>query len=210
LLYRTVHVEEFAHGLRLSATDTYMLLESWVPERDFDLDPAPDRDELPERSAVAVDEYGRASNLLAHLLKLTTADDIKPIDMSVRLGVPVVGPAGGDALSFDGMDATAVVLEHPDHERVQLATCDGAYPSFQPLLDAWKPVRTDAIALNPVMVTKLAKVAKLHGDVPIKWRWGGNNKPAAVEMGSGEPLVSGLVMPSRWDFERNSPLGGDE
>lgn len=203
---RTVHIEQHTHGLRLSATDSYMILTTWVPEVDYHDDPEPDLDEAPDQQAVAIDTHDRGANLLAHLLKLTKAEDAKEIDVRVRLAVPVAGD-DENMVAFDGMEATAVVIDHPDHERVQLETYDGGYPDVKPLLARFKPVRTDAIALSHENVGRLVRVAKIHGsgvEHPMRWQWGGNNKMGGLEFGA-EPAVRGLLMPVRWDFERDAP-----
>lgn len=206
-LYRTVRVEEYLHGLRLSATDSYMILSAWVPERDHEYDPEPGLDEIPEHAATAWDVYQRAGNLLTHLLKLASGEGAKPIDVRVRLDQPLQ-PDDDDSMSFEGMEAVAVVIDHPDAERVQLVAIEGGYPDWRPLLTKFKAVRTEAIALNHELLARIVKVAKLHGsgvEAPIKWRWGGNGKAGYIEIGTGEPAVMGLIMPVSWDFERDRP-----
>lgn len=209
-LCRTVRVEQYLHGLRLSATDSYMVLTTWVPERDHELDDEPGLDELPDQAATAMDPHGRAKGLLAHLNNLSTAAekaDEPPLDVRVRLNVPIAS-SDPSVIAFEGMEAHAVTIEHPDHERVQLETYDGGYPYWRSIYQRFKPVRTDAIALNHELVGRLTKVAKLHGPgvlAPLKLTWGGNNKAAHVLIGPAQPTVTGLIMPVKWDFEKDQP-----
>jgi hypothetical protein len=201
-LYRTVHVEQYPHGLRLTATDSYMLLTAWVPERDFELDPPPDVDEVPDVTAVAMDVHGRCGTLLTHLLALSEAKDTKDIDLAFRI---LATTADREIMTFDGMAARAVICDHPDHERVQLDVFDGGVVDWRPLLTRFKPARTTNVALNPLLVGRIAKAAKLHdGAGPIKWWFGGADKAAQVEFGDS-PAISGLVMPTRWDFDKDAP-----
>lgn len=63
---------------------------------------------------------------------------------------------------------------------------------------------TYTAALNPDIVGRLAKLGKFHAAAPILWRFGGADQMAAVEV-PGDPAVTGVVMPVRWDFDRDRP-----
>src|SRR5687768_16742409 len=88
VLHRTVSIEAFPEGLRLVATDSFVLLRSWVPNLDHDLDPEPGLDEAPYATAVAMDPHGRAKGFLAHVLKLASDEvyDDDPLEVRVDLG----------------------------------------------------------------------------------------------------------------------------
>jgi hypothetical protein len=77
----------------------------------------------------------------------------------------------------------------------------GDYPSWRELTFGFKPVSTKAIALNPKVIARLAKLGKLHGSLPLVWRFHGPDKPALVDVGVEEhpvlPRVFGAVMPVR-------------
>lgn len=204
-LYRTVHVQQYPHGLRLSATDSYLLLHTYVPEVDYEYDPEPGFDEIPTASAVAIDRYNRAGGLLQYLLTLSKSDDHKGLECTVHLNVAWqpedVDPAEAQ---LDGFEALAVRIEYPDNERVQLPVYDGRFPNIGLLIQA-KAARTDGVALSQSMCARLGKAAAPHGDMTmVRCRFTGRNKPVLVEFGS-EPVVSGLAMPCRWDLESNTP-----
>ncbi len=214
-LNRTVSIEAFSTGVRLVATDSYVLLRSWVPnvENPFEREPA--LDEAPYATAVAMDPHGRAKNFLAHVLKLTRqaekADELPP---EVRMNLGVVDEVSSDVqASFAGLEARYVVLELVDDasERLKLLTYEGPFPEWRNLTFAPEP--TDAIALNPEIVGRLSTLAKYLPAVTLGFEWGGTLGVARMTARYGVddvpisdvPAVEGLVMPCRWDFDRNAP-----
>lgn len=204
-LQRTVHVQQYTHGLRLTATDTYLLLQAWVPEIGYEYEPEPELDEIPFASAVAIDRYSRAGGLLQYLLQLSRSDDHKGLETAVHLNVPWQPDEADPAdVQLDGFEALAVRIEYPDNERVQLPVYDGKFPKVAPLLGR-SASRTDGIALSQAMCARLGKAAAPHGETTlVRCRFTGRNKPVLVEFGS-DPVVTGLAMPCRWDLESDVP-----
>lgn len=205
-LNRTVFVEEHTGGVRLAATDSYMLLHCWVPDIEHDLDQAPGIDEVPISTATVMDPHGRAKGFLAHVLKLANQaeqDDLEPIDVRLRLNVLDTATRGQNV--FTGMEARSVILEQPDVERLQLDVYDGTYPAWRPILGNHRTISTELVALNPEIVGRLSKVGKIHPASTLGWRFGGPDRAAAVEIINSEPAVSGVVMPCRWDMTTNQP-----
>lgn len=90
-LDRTVEVEAYHEGLRVTATDGYVLLTSFVPNVDHKPSDEPDKGVAPYATAVAMDPHGRGRSLLAHVLKLAVAEAKNEtgaeLDVLVRLGV---------------------------------------------------------------------------------------------------------------------------
>jgi hypothetical protein len=204
-LWRTVCIQQYTHGLRLSATDSYMLLHAWVPEKDYEYDLEPELDEIPFATAVAIDQYSRGAGLLQYLLTLSKSEDHKGLEVTVHMNVPWqdddVDPADKQ---LDGFAALAVRIEYPDNERVQLPVYEGNYPTLAPLLGR-KGVRTEGVALAQRMCARLGKAAAPHGELAlVRCRFTGRNKPVLVEFGD-EPTVRGLAMPCRWDLETDEP-----
>lgn len=198
-LRRTVYIELYPEGVRLTATDSYVLLTTFVPNlghEGFDVD-VPDIDEAPVHVAVAIDEHGRGRGLLGHLLGLAGAADKKDAPMpEVRLSLGVMEAADDEARpTFDGFAVPWVVLEHPDHERVKLRTYEGDFPTYRGLIAQHKRKRTDVVALNPDIIGRLAKLGKYHPYAPLEWCFGGADKVAALRIGDHHPMISGLVMP---------------
>ena len=202
---RTVSIEQYHDGVRLAATDSYILLHTWVPSVDDELAPEPQPDEAPEAVAVAQDPHGRAKGFMAHVLRLAEDDDYEEaVEIRLRLGVPVE-TRDKSAMAFDGMDPTCVVVEHPDHERLTLDTFDGPYPNWRKVTGDFHAETTDAVAFHPERIAALSKLGKWHGDRPLIWRFGGRQRTALFEVGESFPFVAGAAMPVRWDLDRNAP-----
>jgi hypothetical protein len=204
-LDRTVSIEAYPEGLRIAATDSYVLLHAWVPNVDHDLDPEPDFDEAPYARAVAFDPHGRGKGFLAHALKLAAEaekTDHAPPEIRVELGVT---DEDDDSTVLPGLAALYVVLELPDAERLKLPTYEGTYPNWRSLASSFEARTTKAIALGPTIVGRLAKLGKVQPGSLLGFEWAGEERAARVELINSDPHVDGLVMPCRWDFDRNAP-----
>lgn len=210
-LDRTVCLEQFETGMRITATDSYMLLTAWVPGLDDDVDEAPELDEAPVATAVAIDRHGRARGLLGHALGLAAeaakAETGERIVMQVRLGW-VDQVADEDRSSFAGMDPSFVVLELPGRERVKLQVFEAPFPAWRSIMAGFTSKRTGAIALSPERTEQLAKLAKHQSSVSaMRFEFGGASKGVRVTV-SGT-TIEGLVMPLRWDFDLDAPRVDD-
>ena len=158
-LARTVAIEQYPHGVRLVATDRYVLLTAWVPNLAHHYEPEPPLDEAPDRTVVAHDPDNRAKGLLAYALSLAKRDgDDEPVpgDLEVELRFDVRMPEAIAANTLEGLEPTYVVLDVPDVERVYLPVVETSYPSWRALVAGFAPVATSAIALNPELVERLA------------------------------------------------------
>jgi hypothetical protein len=194
-LYRTVLVELYPEGVRLVATDSYMLLTSFVPAINRYDDTEPGVDEKPVATAIAIDMHGRAKGFLGHMLKLEAAaakQELAPPELRMSLGIV---DSDDDQSAFEGFEVRWLVLEHPDNERLRLQSYEGTFPTWQTLTETFKGKSTKAVALNPDLVGRLCKLGKLHGNRPLVWEFGGANKAARVSIEDATPRVDGLVMP---------------
>lgn len=207
-LDRTVLIEEFESGVRLTATDSYVLLYTWCPNLDGDLDAPASFDEAPQAVAVAQDFDGRGRGFLGYALGLAIAaaknDETATIEVDLRLQQLSIDDGPG-ALEFEGLEARFVVLEMADRELVQLPTFEGTYPQWRSVVAAFKPKTTNEVGLNPEILGRLAKLGKLHAETPLVWTFGGAEKMARLDLPRSDPRISGVVMPVRWDFDRDKP-----
>lgn len=207
-LDRTVSIESYPTGVRLAATDSYVLLHTWVPNLEHDLEPEPDMDEAPTFTAVAIDSHGRAKGFLAHALQLATAaakaDTGEMIEVRMRLGVLDLLDES-DRPTLDGMAAAWVTLEIPDREKLKLRTYEGSFPSWRRVVAGFRAEHTDTVALNPEILGRLCQISKYQPGTYLAFRWGGPRSAAAVHTVQGWPDVAGVVMPVRWDFDTNAP-----
>lgn len=207
-LDRTILIEEFDHGVRLTATDSYVLLYTWVPNVEGDLETPASFDEAPRTVAVAQDHDGRGKGFLGYALSLAIAaekaDIGETVSVDLRLLETDAEPSDG-ALGFEGMEARFVVLELLDREKVQLPTFEGPYPEWRRVVAGFKPKTTTEIGLNPEIVGRVAKLGKLHADTPLVWTFGGKDAMARLDLPRSDPRIEGVVMPVRWDFDRDAP-----
>lgn len=214
-LNRTVCVEFYDDGVRLVATDSYMLLTTWVPcfEKTSDAEtpdytPAP-IGELPNATVVAIDEDGRAKGLFAYLLSLTNAEGAPEILVTL-----VTGSSPETSLGmFDGMTGDCLTIAADDREALLLDLYDGDYPTWRPLVGQFRQAMTTTLALNPDIIGRVVKMAKASAALSLDWHFGGPDRVAKVEV-VGRPNITGLVMPMRWigkdEVGVNPPVEDDD
>lgn len=200
-----LHLEFFARGVRLVATDSYMLLRAWVPCGDA---PEPDIGEAPESTATALDPYDRGSGIMRHLLKITTAKDALPVDLHLSVGDD---PRESAAPALAGFEARYLILDVPDQEILTLPLYEGMWPTWRALWSSFKPETTSEIHFAPeLIVARVGKLGKLHSEGVIRWQFGGPVRPALIEVIPSDPHVEGLVMPTRVYLPGYAPEGSDD
>ena len=203
-LSKTVLVEAFPDGVRLVATDRYILMTSWVPALDKEGNPEPELDEAPDSRTIVHDPAGRGSGLMGYLLQLVTKDDGTSVDEQVPVMFRLDGVRGalpGAPATFDGMERRWVEFDFPGCERVVLEALDLEYPPVQALLAKFRPKRTTAIGLNPELLAKLGKLRTLFPGLHLVWEFGGTESMARVSLFASTPSVRGAVMPVRYRTE---------
>jgi hypothetical protein len=200
-LNKTVAVEEYLHGVRLVATDRFVLLTAWVPNVDTDTHTEPTLDEAPDRTVVAADLDGRCRSLLGYVISLANreGDDYVDGDLELRVEFDARLPAGapGTEATLEGMEPVFTVFDVPDVEKVWVPVVQAEYPDFRPMVHGHIPESTDKISLNPEILERVAKVRK-HSFGPLQWSFGGSDKSALIDFNMSEPHVTGIVMPIRW------------
>lgn len=204
-----VHIELYPDGVRLTASDRFLLLSTWVPAlgaRDGELTPAPDEDEAPMIVATARDLHGRGSGLMAYLRKLTKDEDSPLIEVRLRVDKATDLPDG--VMALDGVDAKEVIIEYPGAERITLPVYEGDWPQWRVLLANHHRSKTDVIALHPGRLGALAKLGKMYDGKPILWQFGGRDKLAKIDVAESFPYVHGAVMPTAWLYE--VPADGED
>lgn len=216
-LHKTVAIEVYDNGVRLLATDRYLLLTAWVPDLEMSSDAEPLVDEAPRRTVVAFDGDSRAKSLLNYALTLwrrKVKDGLiaegEHIELAVEFDQRM--PIDGTEQTFAGMESRYVVLDLPDTERVWLEVVEAAYPDWRPLLREHTPETTKVIHLAPERLGRLGQVGKfIFG--PIAWTFGGAERAAHLRAGDPDMdgfEIEGVVMPTRWITEHDSEPEGDE
>lgn len=205
-LSRTIAIERYDTGVRLVATDRFMLLTAWVPALDHLYDGEPALDEAPEETVIAQDGDNRGKGLLTYLLALNRREDPKgnwepghEFRRTVDVSFDARKPEDADAPqgSFEGFENVYVLIDAEDLERVYLPVVQSEYPDWRRVTLGFSPEETKAIAFWPELVERLAKVRK-WADGPLVWSFGGVTKAAAVQWPESVPLIEGFVMPRKW------------
>ncbi len=205
-LNRTVLIEAFDTGVRLTATDAFLLLTAWVPNLDNEFEGPPGWDEAPYGVAVAIDPHGRGRGLLGHALGLAVAaennEDPDPVEVRLELGV--IDQADDGRSMFAGFEAPFVVVELPGVERVKLRTYEGEFPSWRQVLAGFRAERTASVGLSSERMGQLAKLAKYHPSRALLFSLGGDDR--AVHVAVQDRHIEGVVMPVRTDWSTGEPL----
>lgn len=207
-LDRTVAIEHYpGSGVRLVATDRYMLLTAWIPEMTALYHDEPALDEAPARTVITKDSDVRGKGLLAYVHKLARrmakemdcgVQDLPSGKLELRLSFDVRVPVeDGADVPLEGLEPRYVVLEIPDVENVYLDVIDTIYPDWRKIQYDKHPQMTDTIALDLERVNDLAGLRQWNLG-PIIWTFQGGEACAFVDIKGSEPHISGLVMPVRW------------
>lgn len=215
VLNRTIAIEEYVHGVRLVATDRFILLTAWVPNVDTDTDTEPQIDEAPDRTVIAADLDSRGKSLLNYVQALHSRaeKDGGYIEGSIPLRImfDVRLPAGqdGDQSTLDGLEPLYTVFEVPDVEKVYLDVVQAEWLGWRTLVHGFVGEVTDKITLNPHMVERVAKVRR-WSEGSLSWLFGGPDRVALVDFVDSDPHVSGLVMPIRLLVDGEDPDPQDD
>jgi hypothetical protein len=216
-LDRTVAIEQHDQGVRLVATDRYVLLTAWVPALTADDTEPPTIDEAPVRTVITQDADARGRGLLAYVLKLAKLgkdEEVPYGDLTVTLDFDIRRPVGVDEdMPLEGLEPTYAVLTIPDVEKVFLPIIVSDYPDWRALLDGFKRVSTSRIGLPLDRLYRLGALRKWNVG-PLRWEFGGLDKVAKVylEGTPGDlrtPSIEGLVMPARWRLAGEDPDAPD-
>lgn len=209
-LDRTVAIEEHAGGVRLVATDRFVLLTAWVPSLTGD-DDEPRIEEAPDRTVVTQDSDARGKGLLGYMVKLAKLgrdEEVPYGDLTLELEFDVRLPVGMNAdQPLEGLEPTYAVLTVPDVERVYLPIIVSDYPDWRPLLDDFRAESTDRIGLPLERLYRLGGLRRWNAG-PLRWTFGGEASVARVALDSyseRDPSIQGLVMPARWTLPGEAP-----
>ena len=195
VLYKTLLVEAYDDGVRLTATDRYMLLTAWLPTIDADPERERGLDEAPDETVIVRDPDGRGRALLSYLRKAAAKaakDEMPAPRVVLRLNEPV---DDGEEPGFPGMELRQVVIDYPDHEKLALPIVQGDYPSYRTILVTHKPEARQEFALAGEYLARAGQVGKIIGGF-VRCIVGAERSMVAVEVSSDlAPTVRGGIMP---------------
>jgi hypothetical protein len=202
-LYRTLAMERFPEGVRLVATDGYVLLKGWVPNLDWQYPTEPDVGELPQSTAIISDRRQRGLALAKYVLDLTRDDESDEADVSLSIATVLSG--GG---SLDGMAPTRVLLTLNGvvtSERLYLPTYEGVFPDWRTLDATHTAVPADEVRFGAMGVLRLGKLADFLGGASIAFRFAGETGAVAIEVEHGSGVdITGLAMPVRAETQHRA------
>ncbi len=200
-LYRSTLIEMYGEGIRLVATDGYLLLKAWVPVLGYD-DPEPGADVLPDEVAICSDPDQRVLGLMKYAQQMTKQDG-EDTPVSITLGFGEMSDASTQG-SFEGMTQASVwfQMNNAYDERIETPRFEGAFPEWRALWFGhdWKP--TGLIGFGADGILRLGKLSALWDKASIEFALGGQNGVAKISINAtGDVNVSGLVMPVKLSEE---------
>ena len=191
VLHRTTLVEEFDEGVRLVATDSYLLLKAWVPFADLDDDPdEPPIDELPTSVAICADRDKRVLALMKYL-QTVTKDELE--DTHVRVDFEITKTDVESTLEGIAPSAIRMHVSTRYDEAIESPVFEGVFPNWRPLMRGHVWTQTALFALGTLTITKLGKLSALWKHAAIEFKLGGKVGVARILV--GDSGVEGLVMP---------------
>lgn len=216
-IFRAVSIEEYLRGVRLVATNRFILLTAWVPDLEHYYDTSePGIDEAPERTVIGQDAHSRAKGLMGYALSLANqypAEEYVPGQLSLDITFDVRKPIGsgpGDE-AFDGLEPTYAVLSVPDTEKVYLPiveTASVAGTAWRTMVHKHEPEAASQIRLNTEFVERIGRVGK-HAAGAVTWSFGGEERAALIDWPDSDPHTTGVVMPRKDDTDDSTVTPDD-
>lgn len=200
-LHRTVAIERWETGVRLTSCDSFILWTAFVPAYGVDLDEQPEWAELPDEDQVVIasDEDWRIRDLLKYAFKTVTAKDAAPMHLSLDVGSGVLEEG-----QFPGTERDQVLVSFPADaligEKVAVSSIDGHFPAWRSLFPTDKGRRKiGELWLNPHLVDRIAEVKRWYGQTQV-WTFHGPDKAITIEPvkpddGPVRAPLAGLLMP---------------
>lgn len=191
VLHRTIAIEWFeGEGLRLIATDSYVLLSAWIgvtEER-----PEPHLEQAPDHETVIADHDKRGLGLIRYAAANAKADK-DPDGHYHRIRLTVTEPAGSrrtPALA-ESLEAQVLAITY-EGEVVELPIVESPYISWRSLITGGTPEAPDTIRLSPHVLDVMAKTG-----AAFTWRFAGEAGPIRLDSVDGTPRLTGIAMPVR-------------
>lgn len=155
VLYKTVLIEVFSHGVQLVATDSFMLMCGFAPTAQSDLTNPPSLDEAPEATYIVMDPDQRMRSLMRHMRKEAKAAEKESRSCDVTLSfksaetldVPTLDPS---------LDRMACVVD-AGAERLTLPLYEGEFINWRPLL-AREPEAVQDVWFSPYLLGRFGKL----------------------------------------------------
>ena len=197
-LENTVHVEVYDAGIRLVATDSYILTQAFVPYHDDQHEPyfcvEPSLDEAPDHTFTVIDTHGRFVALMKSAVKIAKKE--KAREHNFTLTVREQRQADGQ---FDGLVSRECVLDFNDgDETVALGLYDGEWMTWRTLFAVPDVAAIGVVTMSSDMVGRIANVIAPMPDTSLSFTFQGDQRAVLFTTDTGgEFRLSGLWMPLR-------------
>jgi hypothetical protein len=222
--YRAVHIEEYAAGVELVATDGYWLAHCWVPAYDL-LEhitaevPAGhaterDIDDFIGAATVCDTDY-RVRDLMRHLLRTLAPKDALDMPVTVDLNA-VLDPDPDNPTLLPEWEKRAAVFELVTRERVPVEVLGDDWFDWRRITDSYhQPYEADSwetvTTVTQSRLDRLAKVARTVGaDVTIDWRGAGKARWWTTMSDLLEHRPEGVFTYKDATGPATAPAAGDE
>ena len=169
VLYRSTHIEQFQHGVRLIATDSYWLAMCWVAD---EARPEPAVGVEPMASVTVTDTEWRVRDLMRHVAKITRKDDVLDVPVQLDLSTSLYD-ADVPTLSPD-LAPVRTRFELPGRERMLARTVEAEYPNWRQLLASsfdGLPSGQPATMFSDWMLDRFARIPKIVGSSQLQLTW---------------------------------------
>lgn len=189
--HRTVIVEVFEDlGVRLIATNGYLMLWSWVPVApgfDDDEEPAPELTETPDVTLWVRDKY----HLIHAACKNIARQAKSQPDARVVLSVGVMEDNAQPTLDPD-LDRIGLILAARDQRELAPLIIGHSTPDWRKGLDEFDPATVDVTAYSIDVLKRIGGLSNDMGYVRLTHQ--GDGRPVLLHADT-EPPVDGLMVP---------------
>lgn len=195
-LYRTTLIEQYSDGIRLIATDSFVLLKAWVPDIDNRGAVEPGQDVEPETSMVCMDRDRRIQQLMTYVMK-QTADDGQDTRHTMTMVLGTMRP--DTQIQLSGMAQASVSFHFGSEydERIESPIFDGAFPAWKGLWYAHEPAETAMVTFGANGFLRIGKLSALWDKASIRFVLGGVFGVCKFYVDAPDVNVEGLAMPLR-------------
>lgn len=195
--YRSVAVDFYDRGIRLTASDHTVLLTAWIPVLGEEEERPLPLLTVPRQTTVALDFAQRAAALSKYAYKLAIDPDRhEPLPIHVSIEDAEAETMG--QLPFDDFEGELLVIDLPGMERLRLRVYGGRFPEWRSILSNFSRKRMTGTTLAPDVLKRLGTLGDWNpGDITLES--GGLNAAIRVTIGHDPLLIEGIVMPVRWE-----------
>lgn len=193
-LYRTTLIEQYPEGIRLIATDSFVLLKAWVPDVDNRGAVEPAQDVEPEESMVCMDRDRRIQGLMSYAMK-QTADDGQETRHTMSMVLGTVRPESQIQLSGMAQASVSFHFGSEYDERIESPIFDGAFPPWKGLWYAHEPAETAMVTFGANGFLRIGKLSALWDKASIRFVLGGIFGVCKFYVDAPDVNVEGLAMP---------------